>query len=138
MHYFLTNNITLHVTKWSTRDTEKFLAEIVGRAKPLGRITPRRNLERFQTNVGVVSHGDACVSHARPTSHVFTLTRKPIGSMEVSLTCQLLEWCSKSTAEGMMDSICNQSRKRDPFSTNFENFKTEPVERIRLFKSVWQ
>lgn len=66
------------------RDTEKCLAEIVGRAKPLGRITPRRNLERFQTNVGVVSHGDACVSHARPTEsrfHAYTKTNRFHGGL---------------------------------------------------------
>lgn len=43
------------------------------------------------TYVGVVSHGDACVSHARPTNHVFTFARKPIASMVASLTCQVFK-----------------------------------------------
>ena len=39
--------------------------------KSVDRIAPRRNLERFHTHVGVLSHEYVCVSHAQPTSHVF-------------------------------------------------------------------
>lgn len=96
--------------------------------------------------VGVVSHGDACVSHARPTNHVFTLARKPIASMVVSLTCQVFKRhfllsISIDKERCIFVPIVRQNvttcgRNDTDVRGNDIPIKVESVERVGRFKSV--